>query len=107
MYRAVLERADPSMVHSESISKRYRDVRVSASAVGILFPVYSRMNAPALIFPFAKSPCPSPGRDVRTKNIAPVGSFLIRKRAEYSTAMRPGHYGVRDEYLGDTLAALE
>src|SRR3989344_3216296 len=84
MYRAVLLRGEPSMVHSSSISKRYREsFMLSATVVGIFFPVYSRTNSPFLISHCAKSPCPIPGFDRRISKRASIAFMEAKYNTEH------------------------
>src|SRR3989344_7213503 len=81
MYRAIFERAEPSIVHSLSTSKRYREFEMSARAAGIFVPVYSAINSPFLNIAAAKSPCPVPARDLFTT----TGVATVSMQGEYNT----------------------
>src|SRR3989338_3674637 len=81
MYRAIFERAEPSIVHSLSISKRERDFETSARAAGIFVPMYSAINSPFLNIAAAKSPCPVPARDFFTT----TGVATVSMQGEYNT----------------------
>ena len=96
MYLAMFFREDPLIVQCASISKRFRDLILSALSVEITFPTKSITRDPRAIGTSAKSPNPARARATRN---------LVRRLTVTPTWINEACLGKRFERHGEPLNA--